>query len=50
MEFSIAVLPGDGVGPEVVSEALKVLQAVGERFGHSFRSHEALIGGVAIDA
>jgi len=49
MEFNIAVLPGDGVGPEVVTEALKVLQAVGERFGHSFNSDEGLIGGVAID-
>jgi 3-isopropylmalate dehydrogenase len=49
MEFNIAVLPGDGVGPEVVTEALKVLQAVGERFGHSFNSSEGLIGGVAID-
>jgi 3-isopropylmalate dehydrogenase len=50
MEFNIAVLPGDGVGPEVVTEALKVLQTVGERFGHSFNSDEGLIGGVAIDA
>jgi len=49
MEFSIAVLPGDGVGPEVVTEALKVLQAVAERFGHSFNCDESLIGGAAID-
>jgi 3-isopropylmalate dehydrogenase len=49
MEFSIAVLPGDGVGPEVVTEALKVLRAVGERFGHSFNSSEGLIGGAAIE-
>lgn len=49
MEFDIAVLPGDGVGPEVVSEGLKVLQAVGEKFGHKFRLREGLIGGVAID-
>jgi 3-isopropylmalate dehydrogenase len=49
MEFNVAVLPGDGIGPEVVREALKVLQAVGERFGHSFHLHEDLIGGVAID-
>jgi 3-isopropylmalate dehydrogenase len=49
MEFNIAVLPGDGVGPEVVTEALKVLHAVGERFGHRFNSDEGLIGGVAID-
>ena len=50
MKFDIAVLPGDGVGPEVIAEALKVLQAVGEKFGHSFHLHDGLIGGVAIDA
>ena len=49
MEFNIAVLPGDGVGPEVVAEALKVLRAVGERFRHSFDSSEGLIGGAAIE-
>ena len=35
-EYKIAVLPGDGIGPEVVAEAVKVLKAVGLRFGHSF--------------
>ena len=50
MEFDIAVLLGDGVGPEVIAEALKVLQAVGEKFGHSFHLHDGLIGGVSIDA
>jgi 3-isopropylmalate dehydrogenase len=49
MEFDVAVLPGDGVGPEVIAEAIKVLQTVGEKFGHSFRLHDGLIGGVAID-
>jgi 3-isopropylmalate dehydrogenase len=49
MEFNIAVLPGDGVGPEVVSQALKVLQTAGERFGHTFLYHNGLIGGAAID-
>ncbi len=49
MEFNIAILPGDGVGPEVIREALKVLQVVGERFGHSFHYHDGLIGGAAID-
>jgi 3-isopropylmalate dehydrogenase len=48
MEFDVAVLPGDGVGPEVIAEAMKVLQTVGEKFGHSFRLHDGLIGGVAI--
>jgi len=50
MEFDIVVLPGDGVGPEVIDEALKVLRTVGEKFGHSFHLHDGLIGGVAIDA
>jgi len=50
MEFDIAVLPGDGVGPEVIAEALKVLCTVSEKFGHSFLLHDGLIGGVAIDA
>src|SRR4030043_335079 len=49
MELNIAVLPGDGVGPEVVSQALKVLQAAGERFGHTFLYHNGLIGGAAMD-
>ncbi|GAI50511.1 unnamed protein product, partial [marine sediment metagenome] len=40
MEFNIAVLPGDGVGPEVMAEATKVLQAVGDKFGHSFHLHQ----------
>ena len=49
MEFDVAVLPGDGVGPGVIAEAIKVLQTVGEKFGHSFCLHDGLIGGVAID-
>ena len=49
MDFDVAVLPGDGVGPEVITQAMKVLQTVGEKFGHSFRPHDGLIGGVAID-
>ena len=49
MELNIAVLPGDGVGPEVTTQALSVLEAVGEKFGHSFKFNEGLIGGVAID-
>ena len=46
----IIVLPGDGVGPEVTTEAVRVLHAVGERFGHGFEFEEGLIGGCAIDA
>jgi len=49
MEFDVAVLPGDGVGLEVITEAIKVLQTVGEKFGHSFHLQDGLIGGVAID-
>ena len=50
MKFNLAVLPGDGVGPEVTDEGVKVLQAVGKRSGHEFKLHYGLIGGVAIDA
>ena len=50
MKFNLTVLPGDGVGPEVTAEAVKVLQAVGKKFGHSFNLNDRLIGGAAIDA
>jgi 3-isopropylmalate dehydrogenase len=43
------MLPGDGIGPEVVAEARKVLAAVGQRFQHQFTTEDALIGGIAID-
>ena len=49
MEFKIAVLPGDGVGPEVVAEGIKVLEAAGRRFGHSFELEYGRVGGNAID-
>src|SRR3954466_5344201 len=49
MRFSILVLPGDGIGPEVVAEATRVLQAVAKKFGHEVSLREALIGGIAID-
>ena len=49
-EFAIAVLPGDGIGAEIVPEAIKVLNQVGERFGHRFRFNHGLVGGAAIDA
>lgn len=48
--FKVAVLPGDGIGTEIVPEAQKVLQAVAQRFGHEFVFTEALVGGAAIDA
>ncbi|HET8655295.1 MAG TPA: 3-isopropylmalate dehydrogenase [Longimicrobiaceae bacterium] len=50
MEAIITVLPGDGIGPEVAAEGVRVLQAVAERWGHRFETREALIGGAAIDA
>ena len=49
MKFSIAVMPGDGVGPEVTAEALKVLDAVSSRFGHVFDLSYGRVGGNAID-
>lgn len=47
---TIAVLPGDGIGPEVIAEAEKVLQAVGERYGHQFVLEHGLVGGAAMDS
>ncbi len=49
MNRNIAVLPGDGIGPEVMAEARKVLSAVETRFGESFTITEADVGGIAID-
>ena len=49
MKYNIAVVPGDGIGPEVVAEALKVLDRVGEKFGHEFNYTKVLAGGCAID-
>ncbi|MDR7434400.1 MAG: 3-isopropylmalate dehydrogenase [Armatimonadota bacterium] len=48
--YTIALLPGDGIGPEVITEAVKVLEVVGDSFGHTFRFSEGLIGGRAVDA
>ena len=48
--FRLAVLPGDGIGPEVMAEALAVLRAVGEKFSLAFHCEEARVGGAAIDA
>jgi len=49
MKYTIAVLPGDGIGPAVVAEALKSLKVVGERFGHQFDCTSLPMGGQAID-
>ena len=50
MRAKIVLLPGDGIGPEVVAEGARVLDAVAERWGHRFDIASALIGGAAIDA
>ena len=50
MEFNIAVIKGDGIGPEIVREALKVLDKVALKYGHQFNYTDVLMGGVSIDA
>lgn len=49
MHKTIAVLAGDGIGPEIITEAIKVLQAVAKKYHHSFTYEHALMGAVAID-
>ena len=49
MEYKIALIPGDGIGPEIVREARKVLDAVCRKFGHTFTYEEVLLGGASID-
>jgi 3-isopropylmalate dehydrogenase len=49
MEAKLVVLAGDGIGPEITSVAVKVLAAIGSKFGHSFGFDEQLLGGIAID-
>ncbi|HBH19025.1 MAG TPA: 3-isopropylmalate dehydrogenase, partial [Cyanobacteria bacterium UBA9579] len=48
-EFKIAVLPGDGIGPEIIEQGIKVLDAVSKRFNHKFIFTKGLIGGIAYD-
>jgi 3-isopropylmalate dehydrogenase len=50
VQFKLVILPGDGVGPEVTAEAVKIMKTVGQKFGHSFDLRYGLIGGAAIDA
>ena len=50
MECKIVTIPGDGIGPEIVREACKVLDKVGEVFGHKFDYTPILMGGCSIDA
>lgn len=49
MICNIAVIKGDGIGPEIVTEAMKVLDAVGEKYGHTFNYEQLLMGGCSID-
>jgi 3-isopropylmalate dehydrogenase len=49
MKLNLAVLPGDGIGPEIVEQAVKVVDAIGKKFGHTFDYKYALIGATAID-
>ena len=49
MQYRITVLSGDGIGPEIVREAVKVLERVSELEGFTINFHEALFGGAAID-
>lgn len=49
MDYRITCIPGDGIGPEVVSEAKKVLEHVAEKYGHSFQFTDILMGGASID-
>ncbi|MBR2019063.1 MAG: 3-isopropylmalate dehydrogenase [Clostridia bacterium] len=49
MRYNIALLKGDGIGPEIVDSAVKVLEAIGNKFGHEFVFTPYLIGGIAID-
>lgn len=48
--FTIIILPGDGIGPEVIEQALRVLDVVADRYGHTFTFHKALVGVAAIEA
>ena len=50
MNYNIALLKGDGIGPEIVDSAVRVLQVIGEKYGHKFNFTPYLIGGSALDA
>ena len=50
MNYKIAVIPGDGIGPEVIAQTTRVLDEVGKKYGHTFDFTEVLAGGCAIDA
>ena len=50
MEKTIALIPGDGIGPDIVAEGVRVLDAIAKKFGHLFTYKPVLAGGAAIDA
>ena len=50
MDYKIALIPGDGIGPEVIAETVKVIDKIGEKYGHNFQYESVLAGGAAIDA
>lgn len=50
MNFKLAVIPGDGIGPEIVDQAIKVLDKIGRKYDHKFEYNKLLAGGCAIDA
>ena len=50
MKLNIAILPGDGIGPEIMKQGVAVLDAIAHKFNHEFTYHEALVGACAIDA
>ena len=50
MEKNIAVIKGDGIGPEIVNEAIKVLDAIAKKYNHTFNYKNILMGGCSIDA
>src|SRR5689334_184880 len=49
MKATITVLPGDGIGPEVINQSVAVLSKIASKYNHDFTFNEALIGGIAID-
>ena len=49
MNFNITLLPGDGIGPEVVGEAVRVLDVIASKYNHTFNFQERLMGGCSID-
>ena len=49
MEANFVLLPGDGIGPEIIAQAKRILEKVGSKYGHEFKFQECLIGGIAID-